>query len=233
VKEDLHGHQPDELVRRSFSSLYLPLGLTVLATLALAYDIAWRNQPEARQAWWPEFLGEAGAVTLLTVGVTALIARTQFARSKRPSLSYTSRWVRPAERQRHDALRPDEWSWQVMITNSGQGPLYIDSVQWHIRTRSGEESNMPTMQKLRQELRRLELVEGAHYWIVNFSRGHSLPPGEERCYFECGTDLIDVAPELHATISYSSVVGDVLKKRVVLQPTRNAPAAAADDAAAV
>lgn len=174
---------------------------------------------DAKRKSWVEILDASDAVVVTTTAAVTYTARDQFVKLTKPYLFMRSRLVATARR----LPKGDGPFWQVLVSNTGQGVLEIESVRYHYAvTGGGPWSSTDDVQELHAALRKLGLVDGTDYWHVNFSAGATIGPSRELDYFECRPSVLKAVSMLDATIQFSSSVGDRYEKSLHLLPGKDA-----------
>jgi hypothetical protein len=141
----------------------------------LSWEILRQNMGSDKWPWTIALLGVAPAATLAGVFGSLLIAREQFARSMRPSLSWSS------HSRRNDNLEDSAWTAHLM--NFGPGLAIIESVKYSltIATHSGViEKNDMSRREAVDLLNEVGLQDGRDYYFTLITPGTPLPVVKQR-----------------------------------------------------
>jgi hypothetical protein len=143
--------------------------------LVLGWEVLRQNIGSDKWPWTIALLGIAPAAALAGAFASLLIAREQFARSMRPSLSWSSQF------QKNDDL--DDSAWTVHLMNFGPALAHLESVKYSLTvvTQLGVIQKKDVSRREAMEvLNRLGLQEGRDYFLMLITPGLPLPVVKQR-----------------------------------------------------
>jgi hypothetical protein len=196
-----------QLVQRNWRFSLVPAVVLVILLLVLGWELLRQNMNTYEWPWTIALLGVAPAATLAGVFAGLLIAREQFARSMRPSLSWSCQF------RRSDNL--EDSAWIVHLLNFGPGPANIESIKYSltITTDSGDiQKNDVSRREAVKLLKEVGLQEGRDYNLELITPGASLPVVKQRAEgvdfatFKAGA--LDSVRRLNFRVCVVDIMGD-------------------------
>ncbi|MFG2038112.1 hypothetical protein [Dactylosporangium sp. NPDC048998] len=203
------------IVRRSFLFVYFPTLLLGVLGANLIWEVVRQNMsPAARQDWPLRFtvLDTSNTATLLGVMTGLLLARLQWARANRPTLSY----VISDEKGTFDAAST---KWIVWLHNGGPGIAVVLQFQYVVGFTNAPTSTHTTLDEINRVMDSRGLVSGVDYFVREMGPGAALPASSARdapliCWFNIRT-LAELT-QFDILVQVRDGLGDVHERTIVV-----------------
>ena len=166
---EIEAHR-QRLVRRNWRYSLVPALVLGALLIVLAWEVLRQNMDTAVWPWNMATLGVTPAATLSGVFASLLLAREQFSRSMRPSLSWAS------ELRDSEILQGRAWTADLM--NFGPGIANIEKVTYSVVATDGQRMvscDNVSRREAASTLREIGLEEGHDFYLRLFTSGAPLP----------------------------------------------------------
>lgn len=195
------------LVKRNWRFSLVPAAVLGVLLLVLGWELLRQNMNTYEWPWTIGLLGIAPAATLAGVFASLLIAREQFARSMRPSLSWSCQF------RRSDTL--EDSAWIVQLLNFGPGPANIESIKYSLTVVTGSaaiQKNDVSRGEAVKLLSKIGLQEGRDYNLELITPGAPLPVVKQRAegvdFAEFKVEALDSVRRLNFRVCVVDIMGD-------------------------
>ncbi|WP_433209521.1 hypothetical protein ACQP00_45310 [Dactylosporangium sp. CS-047395] len=203
------------IVRRSFLFVYFPTVLLAMLGANLVWEIVRQNSSPAVKQHWPlrfTILDTSTTAALLGVMTGLLLARLQWARANRPTLSY----VISDEKGTFDAASN---KWIVWLHNGGPGMAVVTQFQYVVGFTNAPTSTHTTLNEINRVMNSRDLVSGVDYFVREMGPGAALPASTARdapliCWFNIRT--LAQLTQFDVLVQVRDGLGDTHERTIVV-----------------